>query len=351
MPFRAAWIGVACARAPATVALAACPRPGSAHVKWFCAYNVAASPRDLGRVLSPDFDRLVLLTLAVLLMAAILDRTPVGAAIQRALDRVFFLLRDRAELMIRLTLAGFFLCLWHLGGIILTPELKTSAGWVPPLQLGIALCMVSRRTLPAAAAGMVALYAYAIDQYCVFHLLDYPIFLGLALYVALLGLGREPFGQRPLDLLRWAAAATLMWASVEKWAYPQWTYPLLARHPEMTFGFDSHFYMSAAGIVEFALAFTLACGPLMRRVSAILLSAMFISAIFEFGYIDAIGHAAIIAVLFAIIGDRGEARPRRPWLARPVGLFGAPAAFCASLAATIGFYYGLHALFYRAAIG
>ena len=59
---------------------------------------------------------------------------------------------------------------------------------------------------------------------------------------------------RPIDVLRYAAAITLMWASIEKWAYPQWSYPLLIRHPEMTLGFAPDFYMRAAGAIEAASA-------------------------------------------------------------------------------------------------
>jgi hypothetical protein len=53
-----------------------------------------------------------------------------------------------------------------------------------------------------------------------------------------------------------------MWASIEKWAYPEWSYPLLTLHPGMTFGFTPQFYMQAAGVVEFALAFALLWTPL-----------------------------------------------------------------------------------------
>ncbi len=337
---------------PAQIALSimiaslAASRPAEAHVKWFCTYDVASPPRALGSVASADFGNLVLITLAALLTAGLVERTFLGKAMLASIDRVTWVIRGRAEAMIRLTLAGFFLCLAYLGGIILTPELHTTATWVPVLQLGIAAGMVSRRTLPFSAAGIAVLYVYAVDQYCLFHLLDYPVFLGLAAFLALTGLKISPFGIRPIDLLRYAAGITLMWASVEKWAYPQWTYPLLTRHPEMTFGFGQDFYMHAAGVVEFALAFTLICGPLMRRVSAIVLTAMFVSAIFEFGRIDAIGHSPIIVVLLAVVADRGvPGRVERPlpWLAPPL-------RFCGSLAATVALYYGIHAGFYHAAM-
>ncbi|MDW4793705.1 hypothetical protein NQ358_24145, partial [Escherichia coli] len=91
----------------------------------------------------------------------------------------------------------------------------------------------------------------------------------------------------------YAAAVTLMWASVEKWAYPEWSFPLLIEHAAMTLGFDNEFYMRAAGMVEFALAFALIWTPLIRRCAAAVLTGMFISACFEFGKIDTIGHSAI----------------------------------------------------------
>ena len=326
------------------VALGLYANPAAAHVKWFCTYDVAAPPQPIRLVLNGDFRNLALLTIAVLLVAGLLDRTPLGLAMLRSLDRVTWFLRDKTDVLVRAVLGGFFVALWMNGGIILTPELKTTVAWVPWLQLAIAVSMIWRQTLVLGALGMATLYVYAIDQYCLFHLMDYPIFLGLAAYLVLSAVRATPFGLRPLDVLRYATAITLMWASVEKWAYPQWTFPLLATHPEMTFGFTPEFYMRAAGLVEFALAFTLACGPLMRRTSAIILTAMFVSAVFEFGKIDALGHSAIIVVLLAILADNELPAPRR-------SLATAPAYFCASLAVTVLAYYGVHAAFFRAAIG
>ena len=318
--------------------------PAYAHVKWFCSYDVAAAPRPIRMVATNELGTLVLVTLAVLLVAGMLDRTSIGLAIHRSLDRVTGILRADSDVLIRAVLGGFFVSLWAMDGIILTPELKTSAQWVPWLQLAIATGMIWRQTLGLSAAGIVALYLYAVDQYCIFHLLDYPIFLGLAAYLAISSLPTARLGIRALDVVRYATSITLMWASVEKWAYPEWTFPLLAVHPEMTFGFSSEFYMRAAGLVEFALAFTLACGPLMRRVSALILTAMFVSAVFEFGRIDALGHAPIVVVLLAIMADNEMPAVKRSTIL-------APAYFCASLAVTVFAYYGVHALFYRAAIG
>ena len=96
-----------------------------------------------------------------------------------------------------------------------------------------------------------------------------------------------------------------MWASIEKWAYPEWSFPLFITHPEMTLGFTPDFFMRAAGAVEFALAFALMWTPLVRRVAAVMLAAMFVSAVFEFGKIDLIGHTLIVV---ALLGDHRRRR-------------------------------------------
>ena len=162
--------------------------------------------------------------------------------------------------------------------------------------------------------------------------------------VAAIGLNKDLFGIRPIDVMRYAAAVTLMWASVEKWAYPEWSFPLLIEHAGMALGFDNEFYMRAAGMVEFALAFALIWTPLIRRCAATVLAGMFISACFEFGKIDTIGHSAIIAVLFAIIADNKVLpRDRRaPWLA--------PVALCAALSLTLFVYYFGHAAIFKTSI-
>src|SRR5262249_22076187 len=81
----------------------------------------------------------------------------------------------------------------------------------------------------------------------------------------------------------------------------------------------------AAGAVEFALAFSLLWTPLVRRFGAILLTSMFVSAVFEFGKIDMIGHSLIVVALVAIVSDNAAApaRLRDLWLV--------PAAYAVSL--------------------
>jgi hypothetical protein len=331
----------------------------SAHIKWFCAYNVAGQPRGLENVLCPDFEVLTLTALLMLLSGYLVEMSLIGAALQAALNRVTSGLRDNTEVLMRAACGFFFVALWTKGGIILTPELTTTSPIIPWVQLGMAACLIWRRTLPITGLGIAGLFLLAMVQYGLFHLMDYPIFLGIAAYLVLVGLQRDIPGVRPLDILRWSAAATLMWASIEKWAYPQWTFPLFITDPHMTMGYSPEFFMRAAGMVEFTLSFALLLTPLARRTAALVLCGMFVSAVPEFGKVDAIGHAPIVAVLLAVIGDdfvgarftRVRLGIKEAW-ARFNLRFSLwdflllPAAFCGALTAFLAIYYVLHSVLF-----
>lgn len=320
------------------------PTVAQAHVKWFCAFSVAGQPEGLGNILCQDFESLSLIALAALLFGALVDRSFIGDKMNRALDRVFGVIAVQPDVMVRAGVGLMMVASWTIGGVILTPELTTTSPYIPWAQVAIAACLVDKRTLPVAALGIVGLWVTALVNYGAFHLADYPVFLGVAAFLFATGLGKTLFGVRPLDVLRWSISVTLMWASVEKWAYPEWSYPLFVAHPGMSMGFDPAYYMRAAGVVEFALAFALILTPFTRRVAAIMLVAIFISAIAGFGKTDAIGHAGVIGVLFALILDDAK---RRASL-REVALI--PAGFATALAGFIALYYGGHAVIYGTAI-
>ncbi len=153
--------------------------------------------------------------------------------------------------------------------------------------MAIAIGLVFRVTTPLSALGMVVLFAQGISSYGLFHMMDYPIFLGDAVYLAISSFGLTSLlGFRGVDILRIGASVTLLWASIEKWAYPEWTYPILYAHQDLSMGLDPHFYMTAAGMVEFGLAFALLWTPLVRRMASVVLMSMFVSAVFEFPACD-----------------------------------------------------------------
>jgi len=312
----------------------------SAHVKWFSTYDVAGAPLALENVHWHELQWLIGVSLLALIAGCLTEGTDLGRAMLRSIDRVTAPIAEHTETLFRAGTAFFFIAIWALGGIILTPELKADSVWIGAIQLGIAAGMLSRRTMPASAFGIAALFAIAVWNYGVFHLADYPVFLGVAAFLALTGLQKDFCGTRPIDVVRWSAGATLMWASVEKWAYPEWSYPMFVEHPNLAMGFSPEFFMRAAGAVEFALAFALLWTPMVRRFAAVLLTAMFVTAVIEFGKIDLIGHTLIVVVLVAIVGDRKEepVTARQQWLLAP--------SYAAALALFMATYYVGHAVLY-----
>ena len=95
--------------------------------------------------------------------------------------------------------------------------------------------------------------------------------------------------------------------------------------------------MRASGAVEFALAFSLMWTPLVRRVGAVILTAMFVSAVFDFGKIDLIGHSLIVVALSAS-SSMMAAEPSRCGIA---GYF--RSLIASSLAIFLATYYFGHA--------
>jgi hypothetical protein len=333
------------------------PTAASAHVKWFCAYDVAGQPRGLEQVLCGQFEWLTALALVGLMLGTAVEQTVVGRYATIGLNWLTQWPRANTEKLIRGVGGGFFVALWVMGGVIMTPELKTTEAWIPWFQLAIAACFLWRQTLPLAGLGIYVLFGIGVRDYGAFHLADYPIFLGVATFLILTGFNKSFFGLRPLDLVRFAAGITLMWASVEKWAYPQWSDPLLNAKPEMTMGFGNDLFMDAAGVIEFALAFGLVWTSLVRRLSAAVLTFIFVSAVFGFGKIDAIGHSAIIAVLIALVADDHVMKVENlklGWLIDMIRPFerlrylsmATPTAFLCALAFFITAYYGGHEVMY-----
>ena len=320
------------------------PSQAIAHVKWFGGYEVAQQPRVLTQVLNADFAALIMVALSALLGGYLLDQTPLGHAISRSLDRVTSLARRNSALIIQVTYCCFLICLWWIGGTLLTPELKTNSTLVPILQLGMAASLASRRTSALAGAGTVILFGMACHDYGFFHLLDYPIFLGIAAFLVSPALSPQTrLPVQSLTLLRWSTAITLMWASIAKLAYPEWTLSIYIDHPAMSMGYDFEFFMKAAGVIEFTLAFALLWTPLVRRAAAFILLGMFTGAIAKFGELDAIGHSMIIAILVVLAADSegaGESVALTGSVTKPS--FG----YAMTLLAVLSIYYGLHALMF-----
>jgi hypothetical protein len=278
----------------------------SAHVKWFVICDASNNPLPLQAVFTPTFWLFSALFVTLFSVACVIEATPFGASLSRLLDRWTEPLHRRADALLRAVTAVSFALLWADGSVILTPELKGNSPWLSAIQVLIPIYLLGRATLPAAAAGIVVLYAYAAAADGLFHMLDYPFFLGLAAYLALSVSQNAKLRSFRFDCLRWTVALSLMWPSMEKFLYPGWIAPILTEHPELTLGVDVGTVITAAGVVEFGLAFALFWTPLVRRFAAVGLALLLFAATFDFGKMDGIGHLMIIAILVLVFADPGR---------------------------------------------
>ena len=275
--------------------------PACAHVKWFNnEYCVSCTPSKLISVFNGFWFLLLICFSLLTLSAFIFDRAYFDKANQWT-ERKLRILRAPPEDYLRVGLGIFLVCLWWNSGILLTPELQTHNKLLPWLQLILAFTTISWTTTWIACVGVFFLYCFALKVYGVFHLLDYPIFLGIAAYLAIHSLRLNSLLPFAGSVLVTAVSGTLLWASFEKWAYWVWTVPLLAEHPTMTLGMNPKTFIVLAGFVEFFLAYFLLAGRFLGRVAALILLIMFVSAVFDFGFIDLVGHLLIIISLIVII--------------------------------------------------
>ena len=315
------------------------PVTATAHVKWFVNCNPADDPLPAADVFTKTFFLFFSIFLVLLYVGSKLEQTVLGASISQLLDRVTATLHHRADDLLRSVAAISFALLWADGRLILTPELKASSVWLSAIQLLVPLYMFWRATLPAAGVGIIVLYGHGIATYGLFHMLDYPVFIGLGVFFILSVAQNEKLQTFRFDFLRWTVAASLLWPAMEKFVYPGWVAPIAITHPEITLGFDVTTVVTAAGVVEAGLAFALFWTPLVHRLAALVFILLLTSATFDFGKVDGIGHMVIIAIFLVVLANRAGT-PKRcfPILAPVVGGIAVPAV--------IFLYTGAHGLYY-----
>jgi hypothetical protein len=329
-----------------TLAVAAASAPAYAHVKWFAPYIVGAPPQPIRDTLTNVwFWTGIALVLVFFLATRAVEKSSAGEPILRTMDRITDPLWRRLDDFVRVVIAAFFVAIFAVGGVYLTPDLKTPAEWVSWTQLLIAGLIFSRKTQPIAAFGIIALWLLALRDYDVFHLLDYlALGVGVAAYLVLEASSNPEWRKHRFEALRWGVAIALMWSSLEKFAYPDWFYPLVEEKPFLTFGMPRDVFIPMAGVAEFTMGFGMIWTPLVRRLSAVALFVIFNAAVYPFGRVDLVGHALIMAVIVAIAADHTREVHFLPALKRR--LAGVPAGLAAALVIFSTGYWGLHIAIY-----
>ncbi len=317
-----------------------------AHVKWFAPYIVGAAPQPVGATLTNAwFWTAIALVLAAFLATRTVERTGAGQGVLNGMDRLASPLWTRADDFMRVAIGTFFVAIYAVGGVYLTPDLATPSEWVSWFQLLIAAGLFWRRTMPLSALGILLLWLIALRDYDLFHLLDYlALGVGVAGYLVLAASDRPDWHKHRFEVLRWGVAIALMWSSLEKFAYPEWFYPLVEEKPFLTFGMPRDVFIPMAGVAEFTLGFGLLWTPLVRRLSAVSLLVIFLSAVWPFGRIDMVGHALIISTILLIALDPEREVHFVPRIKQ--ALAGVPLGLATALVLFVAGYWGVHRTIY-----
>jgi hypothetical protein len=318
----------------------------AAHVKWFAPYIVGAAPKPVGYTLQDGWFWLgIALVLAFFLVVGVIERGAFGTRLLDILDVATRPIWERIDDYTRAITAAFFVAIFSVGGIYLTPDLKTPAEWVSWVQLLIAALIFWRATMPLAGIGIVALWLLALRDYDLFHLFDYlALGLGVSGYLIAAGSKPESWQAHRFQILRWGLAIALMWSSLEKFAYPEWFYPLVEEKPFLTFGLPRDAFIPMAGVAEFTMGFGMLWTPLIRRLSAIALLVIFTTAVWPFGRIEIIGHGLIMAILVTVAADHSrETHVFSRFKSIPHNI---PFGLVAALVLFVSSYWGMHLTFY-----
>ncbi len=335
--------------------LALCTVTVQAHVKWFVEYDITKPPTSIGEVLDGTFVKMFLASVAACYLFFLADRFIYEEGYLAEFDKKLRLFDNLASYIMRAAASVFFFALfiWYLNfgaSFYLTPELKTTAGYVPWLHLVMALCALTRRTTPLTGIGIFILYIAAGVNYGLFHVLDYMIFLGIGYYLTVSSSKNKTLLKSGFVVLFASTGLTLIWASVEKFAYADWTVPLFDEKPHMLMGMNPSTFMKLSGFMEFFITFILlGAVSVVGRLVALGFMSIFVLAVFEFGMVDALGHLMIVAILFVLI-VRGPTDAREMLVLRDKSLF-TEAYFMTGLyflAFVMIFilYYGIHHMSY-----
>lgn len=337
--------------------LAICAVTAQAHVKWFVEYDVSQPPTPIGEVLSGAFIKMFLVSAVGVYLFFLADRYIYEGGYLAEFDKKLKLFDNFANTIMRVAAGIFFLSLfiWYLvygTSFYLTPELRIAAVYVPWVHLVMALSVLSRRTTPLTGIGIFFMYVAAALDYGIFHLLDYMIFLGIGYYLTVANSGSKNLLKSGFVVLFACTGLTLIWASVEKFGYANWSISLLEDNPGMMMGMSPQRFMMVSGFMEFFITFILlGAVSVVGRLIALGLMSIFVLAVIQFGIVDAIGHLMIVAILFVLI-VRGPTDAREMLVLRDKSLF-TEAYFMTGLyflAFVMIFilYYGIHHLSYGA---
>jgi hypothetical protein len=327
------------------------PISSEAHIKWFVEFDISDPPKSFMKIKSESYYLyLLLLSLFGVMVAILIDTIWQRRWGKFTLFEKIFSYNKNIEVnIIRIGTGVFFLVIWLVGDIILTPELFSEFQYIPYIQLLIAFSVLFKRSLPLAGLGIITLYCTAIYEYGLFHLLDYTLLMGLAFYLLTSSIKSKYLKNYRLPILYYSLVFSFLYSAIEKIAYPQWFYGFLRKNEFLMMGLDIDFYITSMAFVEFTLFFLLIFCRNGTILLAILINILIISGNIYFGKIDAIGHFPTNFILLILI-IKGSINIenhdiRQPYYLLNQSIYGV-IIYLIVLLGVFGIYYGIHDIMY-----
>ncbi|MCZ8518266.1 MULTISPECIES: hypothetical protein [Paenibacillus] len=272
------------------------------HVKWFTA-DTNWQPQPLAKVITPAFWLWLVVTLAALLLSAILNDSIARLGAVRRVHRLLNRLRPYLMLILRVGL-GIALLLQLATGTFLAPSFAVHTWWVYALLIVAFLGLLHLRGLAVSGTALALLYMYALSKFGVFHLLDYLFYIGIIYY---LFTANSRWSATGLPVLYACTGLSLAWLAMEKMTLAKLACSLMHEYGLPTLGFTVEDFVLISAFIELGLAWAFIVG-LMNRFTALLLTGLFLTTTTVFGFTEIVGHTAVhtLLLMFLIDGSEGS---------------------------------------------
>jgi hypothetical protein len=269
------------------------------HVKWFHDFSFLDSPLGFGDALTPLVVWMMLGGAIAIGSMVFVDGALSGSRIYSQITNWLEARKEHGPLVMRVG-AGMTLLLSWQSDAILVPELAASAAWIGWLQFALTILLIFPRMTPVAGGGIAILWLIGLTDVGLFHMLDYVLFLGVAIYLVVSSSPVQWLKGIGIPALYVGLGFSLMWVALEKIVYPAWGTNILELNQSLTLGIPTDQFLIFVAVSELVLGFLLVIG-LMGRPLGIAITLVLFSTAVTFGKTEVVGHTIIHAALIVFL--------------------------------------------------
>lgn len=269
------------------------------HVKWFHEFSFSDSPLGFGEALTPFVAWMMVAGAISIGSLVFVDGALSNSRIYGQLTNWLEARKEHGPLVLRVG-AGMTLLLSWQSDALLVPELSDSSAWIGWLQFALTIVLIFPKMSPVAGMGIIVLWLIGVRDFGLFHMLDYVLFIGVGVYLAVYAapnLWIKGFG---IPALYVGLGFSLMWVAFEKIVYPSWGTNILELNESLALGIPLDQFLIFVAVSELVLGFLLVIGLLGRPLGLAITLVLFTTAL-TFGKTEVVGHTIIHASLIVFL--------------------------------------------------